>query len=357
MAIFYGPEEAQRALGIDDRWARRVGMLIMAMTVAYGFQDTGFRPVSYLISVGISLINVIIYWEGNRQIVIRCNLRFPDYSQIWQRLRQQFLLVTLYSVAVSLLIHLTLNQWVQSIQGGDIFPFRYNLFLGLGLTYVALAFYEAINFFQRWKSSVIEQERLQVAQARSELENLKNQVNPHFLFNSLNTLAALIPRDPDQATEFVQRLSKVYRYVLEVPATRPITLVEELGFLDDYLALLRTRHGAALQVEMKGLEAYSESLMVPLALQILVENAVKHNVVSKKYPLQLRIEADEAGLRIANSRKPKAGTVPSTGLGLANLRARYLLLGKTAITVSSDPGLFEVLLPWIAQRDESLAEK
>ncbi|MEO0468410.1 MAG: histidine kinase, partial [Bacteroidota bacterium] len=224
--------------------------------------------------------------------------------------------------------------------------------LGLGYSTLVSVIYEAIYFYQMWKKSVTHSEMLLRQQVETQLESLKNQVNPHFLFNSLNTLTSLIPRNPDNAIKFVNKLSQVYRYVLEVNASQMIPLWQELQFMDAYLFLLKERHGEKLQVEMDIPEGFHNHKVISLVLQILLENAVKHNVVSQKKPLKVQVFVEDDALWVVNPLQPKSMPLPSTGLGLKNIAERYDLLAGEGMVIDQTETEFRVGVPLIQEKVE-----
>ncbi|WP_394970989.1 sensor histidine kinase [uncultured Croceitalea sp.] len=191
---------------------------------------------------------------------------------------------------------------------------------------------------------VMEKERLKREKLKSELSALKNQVNPHFLFNSLNSLNTLI-RENQPATIFVNKLSYLYRYILQSGNKDLVTLKEELEFLESYVHLIKTRYQDRFSITVR-IENNCHSAKVPtMALQLLVENAVKHNEISENTPLHITIFIDENHLVVQNNIQPKSTYVDSTGNGLANLNQRYKMLKGSSIVITSTNNIFSVKLP------------
>ncbi len=150
--------------------------------------------------------------------------------------------------------------------------------------FLSLLVGNAVLFFKNWKNSAIQQEELKRAHLALQYQSLKDQVRPHFLFNSLSSLATLINTDTSKATQFVHKLSDVYRYVLEQRETELVPLKDDLKFMEDYIFLQKIRFGDNLQIESE-LDLDLNRLVIPLSLQMLVENAIKHNEISKDHPL------------------------------------------------------------------------
>jgi two-component system, LytTR family, sensor kinase len=332
---------AKNPLFVNDRLARLLGIPLLSVVIPL----LQCEYVSQLwsleggVSILSSLLHTLAFWEGNRAIVVWFRQRFPAYQQVARRLVYQFLAVTVYSALMATFLWL-LNREVIAYFGiveQTPYTLRHAYSLGLGITYTVLVFYECVFFFERWKQSVIEAERLKVEQVKTQLESLKNQVNPHFLFNTLNTLSSLIPQDPELSVKFVQKLSEVYRYVLDTQAHELVSMQEEWQFTEAFLFLLNIRHGERLVVKADLPAAAMEARIVPLALQILIENAVKHNVVSARYPLTIELFLEENFLVVRNGLKRKNRPQERTGLGLTNLRERcQLLIGRLPEVRESD---------------------
>jgi len=202
-------------------------------------------------------------------------------------------------------------------------------------------------FFGRWEHSLYESERLKKESLISQLELLKNQISPHFLFNSLNALITLVPEDPKLSVLFIQRLSNVYRHVLNYNEKNLIDLETELKFLDDYVFLNKMRFGDNLRIVYQ-LPADLESVkVIPFTLQMLVENAIKHNIVSGKKPLTISISKAGNFIVVKNNLQVKTSGVESMGTGLQNITNRYELLTNKRVEVIAGAAEFSVSLPLI----------
>lgn len=183
----------------------------------------------------------------------------------------------------------------------------------------------------------------------AQFEILKNQINPHFLFNSMNILSALIRQDKERALQFTNRFSKLYRSMLELRQQQVISLEEEMQFVDNYLYLQKIRFDENLilkiEIDTKDLQA----ALPPFAIQLLVENAIKHNIVSNKQPLTIAIYVKNEYLIVANTFQPRNNVSDSTGTGLANLKARYKQICPTPILIKHHQEWYEVSLPLIPE--------
>jgi len=193
---------------------------------------------------------------------------------------------------------------------------------------------------------------LQKENLQSQFDVLKQQVNPHFLFNSLNVLTSLIKLEPDLAEKFTEHLSKVYRYVLENKDNELVKLTTELDFLDAYIFLLNIRFMGKLVVNIRIPEEMRNCLVIPLAMQLLIENAIKHNAMSKKSPLVIDVFIDENHfLNIINNLQEREAHMASTGVGLKNIQNRYLLLNNSAPEFEKTPTHFIARIPLICDQN------
>jgi LytS/YehU family sensor histidine kinase len=206
--------------------------------------------------------------------------------------------------------------------------------------------YETVFLVREAESEKLKKEQLERARAEAELEALKNQIDPHFIFNSLNALSHLIEKDPVKAKQFNDNLADVYRYILQNKARELVLLHEEMLFLNDYFSLLKIRFEQAVQLQI-GIDAslYDQYLIPPISLQILVENAIKHNEFSDAVPLIITIEMQNDELIIHNQVRKKILRKASSRIGLQNLGERYKLTTSKEISVTESANDFTVSLP------------
>jgi sensor histidine kinase YesM len=194
------------------------------------------------------------------------------------------------------------------------------------------------------QEDIAEKELLKQQSLQNELSALKNQINPHFLFNSLNSLNSLV-RENKKATMFVNKLSFMYRYILQSGERNLVSLKEELKFLDSYVYLIDTRYRNRFSIQINIDEMWLNQEIPVLALQLLVENAVKHNEISEGNPLQVKLFVEDNYLIVENKIKPRTSFIDSTGQGLVNIDKRYVLLKEKHIVISNVNGFFKVKLP------------
>lgn len=230
-------------------------------------------------------------------------------------------------------------------------------FLWIHLFYILLSlsvstFLHARGFMINWKLAMSKKSTKQEIVAKTEtakFESLKNQLDPHFLFNSLNVLTSLIGENPNQAEKFTTKLSKVYRYVLEQRNKDLVPVHEELNFAKTYMQLLGMRFEDAIEFNIPDNISNSELKIVPLSLQLLLENAVKHNVVSSSKPLIVTIYEENNYLIIENNINPKEAIGKSTKVGLQNIADRYGLITEQNVLIENDNKIFKVSLPLLTQ--------
>jgi len=211
-----------------------------------------------------------------------------------------------------------------------------------------------IFLLTRWQISVSELERFRKENAEFQLAMLKSQVNPHFLFNSLTTLSSLINHDQSKAINFVHKLSHVYRHVLENREKEVVTLREELQFLNRYMGLLSTRFGKAIEFEWEIEGELLDRLIAPLTLQLLIENAIKHNTRSQRKPLRIRLNTDRMHkLCVTNNIQLRKNVGYSSGIGLNNIKYRYRFLTEQKIEVLQNEQQFCVKIPLLEEVDSN----
>ncbi|HBK42155.1 MAG TPA: histidine kinase [Porphyromonadaceae bacterium] len=215
---------------------------------------------------------------------------------------------------------------------------------------ISFLFTALIYLINENQKNMTENQNLVIENLQNRYNALKNQTDPHFLFNSLNTLNGLIGYDDERAREYVEQLSAVFRYTMQDRSV--IKVSEELQFVESYIYLMKIRYNDGLNVHIQHAGLYQECYILPFGLQILIENAIKHNVISRKDPLCILIEATENNtLRVENNRQPKQGEKNTTGLGLANLNERYRLMFGKEIEIYSDDNVFAVEIPLIKNRE------
>lgn len=210
-------------------------------------------------------------------------------------------------------------------------------------SFLSLTF-TAIGFFKAWKTALINSEKLKTEMMAYKYESLRNQINPHFLFNSFNVLSDLVYADQALAVKFINQLSELFRYVLDSRDKELVPLADELAFMQSYIYLLKTRFEDKLNLNMD-LKAASDDLIVPMTLQLLVENAVKHNEVSEAYPLHINIHSEAGFIEVENTLRTKRVGEDSKNTGLKNIMQQFSYFTDKQIEVSDTDGKFLVRVP------------
>ena len=340
--------------GITKRQFKEGVIVSLKITLIFALLFTLINQNFSLKAVGYTLLISAMYsfGLGFAQGIINDSLsnKWDWIEHTNTRIWAGIVTTVLYTVPVVLLIDYV-NFIV--ISGHNIDRFFSGRYLWQHVFYIILsfgvsAFIHARGFMIQWKNSVKQESTKQEIVAKTEtakFESLKNQLDPHFLFNSLNVLTSLIGENPQQAERFTTKLSKVYRYVLEQRNKDLVPIEEELKFAKTYMELLGMRFEEAVQFNIPDNISNNELKIVPLSLQLLLENAVKHNVVSTSKPLTINIYEEGSYLIITNNVNPKEAIGKSTKIGLQNIADRYGLITDKGVKIENNNKTFKVSLP------------
>jgi two-component system LytT family sensor kinase len=216
---------------------------------------------------------------------------------------------------------------------------------------IAMTVLEAWLFFRDAKLAKMNTEKLQNELAIIRFEVLKNQINPHFLFNSLNVLSGLIGQDTQKAQKFIDAFARIYHYVLDTIEKPVVTLEDELGFARSYMYLQQIRHGDHVKFTVSMPATYLPMMLPPLSLQVVLENALKHNITGASYPLEVRLLAEPGWLEVSNDLRPKTSSGKSTGIGQLNLAKRYAMVCDRIPEFRIENNQYVVKLPLIPCED------
>lgn len=305
--------------------------------------DYHYHEGSFLSVYLISFIRTALIWNGSMLIIQYSVNKFSMFKET----------IKLIFFQVS-----TLSVYVLLVELGEFITVRYLLDISLTIseklamvivsliiTFMISSLYAAASFFIQWKENLLRAQALEKANLEAKYDTLRNQVNPHFLFNSLNTLIVLVNDNP-VATRYVESMSEIMRYMLQSRDKEVVLLRDELSIAREYIFIQQNRFGDKLTVDFEIPEQYYHYAIPPLALQMLLENALKHNVCSMEHPLKIRVYISENQyIVIENSIRPKIDKDPSTGVGLENIRNRYIHLAGKDISVKQGNGRFTVMLP------------
>lgn len=338
---------AEKYLGFDDKWLILISIPIITIIVSviiFSPQLVFENPQSCLTPC---LLFTIAYYFSTRQLIIEYHKRFPNYTFDIKRLA----FVLFWLAVIYFGVRIIMGSVIFFIYGKSN-PDKIDESITSGLLMFSMFFlYEGIYYFNKSRLIEIEKNKLERLSAQQKLDTLKNQVNPHFLFNSLNTLATIIPEEPKLAVKFVQELSKSYRSILEVRDEKLITIDMELNALQSYIYLLTTRFQNKIVIANNLTKDIKHHFIIPLSLQILIENAVKHNITSKAKPLHIELSNTAEHVIVKNNLQKKDQQYNSTKLGLANIKSRYQLLANADIQVIENQVEFIVKLPIIKNKE------
>jgi sensor histidine kinase YesM len=297
--------------------------------------------LSFLYTIFIAFI----IWEGNRFLLFSLRTYFDWIRKPLRKIAVLILSIIFYTVPISVLL---LVGWYKLFSKDQV---DWNIVTESALIIlIAVIFithvYETIFLVKESESEMIRNEQLERARAEAELEALKNQIDPHFIFNSLNTLSHLIENNPTKAKQFNDNLADVYRYILQNKARDLVLLREELQFLQSYFLLLQIRFEKAVRLEINIQdETLDQYLIPPISLQILAENAIKHNEFSETSPLLIEIDMKDDELVVHNPVHRKVLRKASSRIGLQNLGERYKLTTNKEIIIKDEENDFTVSLP------------
>lgn len=297
-------------------------------------------PLIFLLGVGS--------WRGHTLIGNYIKNRFPELRHTRKRLLILGLCVVPFmslSVTVIFFLYDGFHLLGYQLKAADL---KLGLLVGFCVNLIFETLYEADFVLEKYKESVEEKQNMEQLSMHHEFDTLKNQVNPHFLFNCFNTLSSLISEDKKKAEKFLNELSKVYRYLLRNNEDGLSTVESEIKFIRSYYQLLQTRHGEAVILQIEIDKRYDNYLLPSLSLQLLVENVVKHNVLSKNMPLIIDIFTTAGNkLVVNNNLQRRTVKAPSNKVGLDNIKAKYELLKQPGFQIIEDEKNFTVVLPLI----------
>ena len=329
--------------------------LIIVLLGGYSYVNTVFSEVYKYYGITVpwydTLLAMIIItglvWECNR-LLLKLFQHFLQQLPKFRFLVLFFLSGMVLAAAIGLAITLVAGKWLQL--PADQFPVT----MKLSFTYATRInlFLHIINGIfilnREYRNKELEAEALKRINAQAQLQVIKNQVNPHFLFNNLNVLSGMVIKDNPAANIFIEEFSKVYRYILNSQDKELIPLSTELEFIKPYIFLLQKRFPDSINFILPSDKVFDNWFIVPAALQMLIENAIKHNVLSEARPLEIRIWIEPGHrLHVSNNLQPKPALDDSTQLGLNNIRQRYELITGKGITVAKTEASFTVSLPLI----------
>ncbi|MGS0747939.1 2TM domain-containing protein [Halpernia sp. GG3] len=317
---------------------------------------------NFLISFLVSFLYSFVFVMGN--YYTNCYLN-SKYSWI-DNTRTRIVLGIISTLFVNVFLVFVCNYLnlivLQKNNPDNFFKGEMGMFNWIIINFALLvsAIMHAKGFMDEWKKSskkeVVEQ-KLIAKSANAQFETLKNQLDPHFLFNSLNVLSALIDENPEQAQKFTASMSKIYRYILEQKDKELVSVEEEIEFAKTYTALLKTRFEDSVTFEFNVNESVQKAFVVPLSLQLLLENCIKHNFATSSKPLHIKISSEDGNLLIENNLQFRENIKESSGIGLSNIVQRYALLTKKNVFIEKSSDYFKVKIPILTQKTQKMNTK
>jgi len=345
---------------VKDKWFRIVSIVVPSLVVIYIIGLIHDKNGVSFVRGLIYIITIILISEGSRYIIYNFRRKLSGFARVIITFLAGICWISLLLTAGVLLGNFVTTGIIDwTVFDGSSITFNHRRFmmgglLGFSFLSACLIFpvlwitYEVIYHFAKLQHSEKEKERLEKEKLKAELQQLKGIVNPHFLFNNLNSLSSLIIENPENAQSFLDELTKVFRYLLRNNETELTSLSQELGFIKSYYNLLQTRYGEAIRMDIKIDPVVEDLLIPPLTLQLLVENAVKHNRLQKDDPLNIElITAKGNKLAVRNNVLKRVGPVESTGIGLQNINARYRMLKQPGVEIEKDDHFFAAVITLI----------
>lgn len=305
-----------------------------------------------LVNLGYTILYGLTLYYANAFLFIYLDSIFEVERFTKRRIIIGFLGSFLISVVVIFLLRIIEDV---IIEGESFDAFLQNEILANYLVTIIITFFvtlafHAFYFYKAYQENKVKEQKIIAGNASAQFESLKNQIDPHFLFNSLNVLSSLIEENPESAQKFSTSLSKVYRYVLEQKDKELVSVAEELKFAKTYMNLLKMRFENSITFEIPEGFDNEEAKVVPLSLQLLLENCIKHNIVSEAKPLHVKITIENNQLVVTNNLQKKEVLSDRKGVGLQNIVNRYAILTKRTVLVEENEKEFKIFLPILTKQ-------
>lgn len=339
---------SRKSIRFDDRLFRWIGIPATGMMFysVCSYLDASFRkPEDYLLNQAYFIFISWTIWNGNMRLGYLLKDQINKFQNILTRILLRYLTTIIFTFCVTFILMVTWNRLFHN----NSYSYSDLLIVQLVETFISVligSMYVTVYLNKGKENSILIIERIEKQKIQAQLDALKSQLDPHFIFNSLNTLSYLITFNPEKAKLFNDTLAKVYRYVLINKEKDMVSLNDEIEFTRNNYYLLRIRYQTGLKLSIKMDNVVAENYIIPpLSLQTLVENAIKHNSFSEKSPLHIKIIISDEGALVTNNKMIKRFDVRSSKIGLLNLRERYQLIAKKNITIDDNSQNFSVLLP------------
>jgi two-component system, LytTR family, sensor kinase len=327
--------------------------IVLALIIMLAFMGTSYTSLShFLMAFAWSFTICATLWLGHGLIFQYLDKKISWMEKPVKRALWGLVALVIYSAVAFLFIQLLFFYLIKGTLPAITWQWiRGSVFFPVAISFVISLIFTAIGFFGAWKNSFIRAEKLNAEVMAYKYEVLRNQINPHFLFNSFNVLSDLVYEDQETAVKFIQQLSRLFRYVLDSREKELVTIAEEMEFVRSFLYLLKIRLENKLIYETD-VHTEASEMIVPVSIQMLIENAVKHNEASSGFPLKIKILKMDDRLVVTNTVKPKQADDKSTRLGLANLQQQFAFFTDKKLEITQSETEFRVSLPIIRHQNK-----
>lgn len=319
------------------------GIIIPVYT--HMIRSADFNHWMLKLAYGYNILIAFVIWQGNRYLLFSLRSYFNWFKKPIRKIIALVIAVSFFTIPIS---YVMLIGWYQLFKNGQVnwqVISTSTLIIMICVLFITHV-YETVFLVKESESEMLRNEQLERAKAEAELQALKNQIDPHFMFNSLNALSYLIDENPKKAKAFNENLADVYRYILQNKARGLVMVSEEVIFLQDYFSLQKIRYEDAVLLEIDlADEIFEQYMMPPISLQILAENAFKHNEFSIHDPLQIKVFCENERIIVVNRVRKKELTKQSSKTGLLNLQERYKLTTAMPIEIKETDKSFTAYLP------------
>lgn len=305
-----------------------------------------------LVNFGYNMLYGCSLYFANAAIFIGLDKVFKADRFTPKRILIGFVSSFLISISVIFLLRIFEDVIVEGVAFNEFLNQETlsNYLVATIMTFVVTLAFHAFYFYKAYAENKVKEQKVIAGTASAQFESLKNQIDPHFLFNSLNVLSSLIEENPDNAQKFTTSLSKIYRYVLEQKDKELVSVAEELAFAKTYMNLLKMRFENSISYELPTELGNPDAKVVPLSLQLLLENTIKHNVASEKKPLHIKIYFENNYLIVENNLQKKEVLQDRKGVGLQNIVNRYALISERKVLVDQTETAFKVKIPILTKQ-------
>jgi two-component system LytT family sensor kinase len=329
------------------------GILALALLIAiiyFNNFDQGFK--SFAISYLWSLAICSTLWLGNSYIYGLLDKKYSWQDHLLKRAIYGSLAIIIYSAIAYMAVQMLMYKiMIGSLPENPVSWGLRSSYVAIFISFIVSLIFVAVAFFQNWKKSLLEAERIKAEMLSYKYEALQNQINPHFLFNSFNVLSDLVYEDRKKAVAFISQLSQLFRYVLDSRDKELVPIQEELEFIEAYSYLLQTRFEDKLIIRQE-FNAKEDEIIVPMTLQLLIENCVKHNEISEKQPLTVRIIREGEYLRVENNLQLKTSVTDSKMTGISNIMQQFSFFTDRNLVITETDSLYAVDIPIIKREEQ-----